>query len=932
MINQLIILGASLLAYSAHIFSVDVINGNGSGTSFNFDISGHAFYPFQGRFFTGALTSGGKEFSIAGVNRAENKFKALAPEKITLNGVVNQHNPLYNSGIGNIAIFGNRIIVTGAGNKGSLYLVDDIRSTIEVTGITGIADATGATASRIIALATQSVQNEESAELENGIAAFLATANSNGNFNGSGAGIAYVGLTNKKIENREILSWQPFDAQAGKPGNRAAQINQDTAAVSITSPVTSIGSIVDMHWDRQLARLYIALQVQSGAGATDGARALLVGSVVNGQVVFQAIAPDTVFTDNQKIVGTRGALSQVSLFKVRTLQTSTYLKYLVVVGSSADISQAQQKVYAMPLVDSPGSLAQGTLAQVTSLPLDQIVPAEPFRFQARRFVRAAVTPADAFSIDSIPAQVGGGTVLPGPITDIVAYKDAVFVSVSQANNNQQAGIFFSQALFDSAGRINGWTEWQRAASVIPAAGFALDFYNGNFFIMPQTAPDTARSVLRTNWTTGETQAEKFIAQEFTQAAAGVLGLFDFPYNTQAFSTQIGSRLSLNIFTGFGKILILQTGIDTQNTFGPNTQTTPLFISKDGSLAGFSQAFGLNISGGVLAQLGLITSCEIVSDGTQNWLVVGGARGIAVLANPDGSGWLQNPGLASSFQGLSNSMRFVKIGNFSQVKKLTSIGNKLFILSPAKLERIEINTSLTSSVTVLAQSTDFGFAQGTLSDVIISGPLAVLGTSSGLFRSGNNVNITTASNPLSASWVSVQIPESVGFLNNIAPIVKLYAISPTGFEKDVFMPSSGVMNSGNAGNIYVLNGYVGYHQSQVYRFALNNNNSSVSDQSIGLFPDIYTGFLRTFFFPFNTYRNGIATDGALFFATRNAYNGSRPFLSILSPLLRSGLVERNIATQEVPLQISGAHMIGRLIRSSATGYWLINGDFGLRTNQ
>jgi len=950
--NRCLVLAIGLLSNN-WVNSAEVITGNTSGTSFSFNIGPHVIFPLEGIFVVGAVQAGtAQQFALALVSRAENKFRPLAPQTATINDVANLANPLFNASIGKIAKFGNKIVVVPADSTASLFLVDEEPSTdgkspaiSDLTAISGIANANSVVPPQILALETQAVQNEDSRDIENGIGVFLATANSSGNFNNNGAGIAYVGLANKKMVEKkvvdgkevdntfEVLVWETFDAQTGqKGGNRAAAIDPSTPAVQISNPVTQIGNIVDLHWDVQLARLYVALQVQAGSGNSDGGRAVLVGSVVNGQLVFQPIAPDTVFSDATKIVGVSGSLAQAAIYKVRTIVTSTHLKYLIAVGTSGDVSQAQRKVFALPLVDAPELSTHGTLAQVTSAPLDYIIPVEPFRFQARRFVRPAELPTDAYSIDSIPAIVGGGKDLPGDISDIITFKDAVFVSIAQSSTNQQAGIFYSQALFDSTGRINGWTQWLPAGTTVPSVGFGLDLNSGTFLFMPTSGQAVANTVLRTNWTVGQTDFEQVVSSQLPKNNAGVQGLFDFPQNLPSFNQQVGSRIALNVFTGSGKILILQSGIDTNAQFGPNTNFSQLFNSTDGSLAGFTSAMGLSISGGVLGKIGLITSCEIVSDGSYSWLVVGGTQGVAILVRADGTGWLNNPGLSSGFQGLTNDMSFVKLGNFTAVRKLTSIGNQLFVLTAFGLERIAITPSLNSSSQVLAQGSDFGFALGSLTDIVVSGPFALLGTSSGMFRSGNGIDITTVQNKFGVNWTQVFLPEAVGSFSNLSPIVKFYVISPTGIAKDVFALSSGVTSLGNQGNIYVLNGYVGYHQAQLYRFSVSNTNNSVSDQTVTLFPDIYTGNQRTFLLPFPTYRNGIATDGAMFFSTRNAYNGTQPFLAIISPVLRSGLGDRNLATQGVPLNIETAHTVGRVIRSSTTGFWLVNGDFGMRTNQ
>lgn len=906
-----------IILYSGLIKTEEIIKGNnGNISTFNFNINPHSFYIFQSRFFVGAeQESIAKDFSMSAIYRDEKQFKPLAPENITLNNKLNQKNPLYNSAINKIASFGMNIIVAKKGDPSSIYLVDDIRPIISVTAAFNIANSIGQKAKEILAITSQSVFNTEGTQIEEAVAMFIALSNDSGGFDGNGSGIAYITL-NKNRENDEKVasSLHIANAQIGGEGNLAAPISKNSPEIYINNPVTAISNIVDMHWDSQLSRLYIALQVQSGPESADGVRAILVASVNNGKIEFQPIAPDNVFDGLNQIIGARGSNVSVNLTKVRTILTSTNLKYLIVANN-------ENKVYSLPLIDLPGSEANGTLANVTSVPIDQVVNVVPFRFQARRFIQSAENPGDIFNQDSVPAQVGGNTVLSSEITDIYPFKDSVFVSTKN-------GIFFSQALFDEFGRIKGWTKWLKANST-PANGFALDIFTSNLIYMPIKTDNTSDTVMVTNWSNGEAFFDKLISTEFPSSNSGVQGILDFPVGLPSF----GSQFSTIIMTGFNKVLLLQTS--------PSFDLTNIYKSTNGTLQNFTPANTvLSISGGDLNSLGSITSAEIVSDGVFSWLVVGGKNGLAVLSRNDGTGWKNNPGLGSGFDGLTDDMKFTKIGKFSFIRKLISIGNKLFVLTPYSLEKVELNVEnlITKKFeqTVLANAADFGsknasFTNVSFTDAVISGPLAILATSTGLFRSGNNVDVRFITDKNAGQWTSVFLPESSGYLSGMAPIVKIFAISQNQYEKDVLTNSSGINQLPISGNLYILNGYVGYHQAQTYRLALDFSNEKVTDNTIKLFPDIFTNRIKTYFNTFGTYRNNLYYDGALFFATRNAYNGNRPFVSLLSPTLRSGQLGINSLPTELPLNLNNSHSIVRFLRSSSLGNYIIAGDFGIRVN-
>lgn len=898
------------LIYNA-IYCEELIKGNNDSiSSFNFNIGTHAFYIFQSRFFVGAGQENiSKEFAVSAIFRNQKQFKPLAPEKVNLNNQPDQENPLYNSAISKMTTFGMHVLVSQKGDPSSIYLVDDIRPEIIVTAAFDIANSQGKKAKEILAIASQSLFNSENTQIEEAVGAFVALSNEQGGFDGNGSSIAYIGL-NKSRENDEKVSknFEIFNAQEGGPGNLAAPISKNTAAIFINNPVNIINNVVDMHWDAQLSRLYIALQVQANSEMTDGARAILVASVNNGKLEFQSIAPDGVFDNSNQIVGAIGSDIAISLTKVRTILTSTNLKYLIVANSD-------NKIFSLPLIDLPGSSSNGTLANVNKLPIDQVVSTSPFRFQARRFTEPAEVIGDAFNQNSIPALVGGNSILQGQITDIYTFKDSVFVSCNSG------GIFFSQAIFDEFGRIKGWTQWAKA-NTNSANGFALDIITSNLIYMPIKDGANSNTVVETVWSNGEGSFDKLISNEFPEKNSGVQGIFDFPSGLPNFNSQF----SMLVMTGFDKVMLLQTS--------PVFDVSQIFKSNNGSLQDFNNSNTIiTISGGALGSIGSITSAEIVTDGTYSWLVVGGKNGLAILTKPDGTSWLNNPGLGSGFSGLTSDMSFIPLNKFNFVRKLVSINNRLFVLTPYSLTRLEINSSnlINNNVvsTVLAVSSDLA-PNASFTDVIISGPLAILASSIGLFRSGNQVDVNFAIEKSASKWTPIILPESSGYLNGLAPIVKFLAISPTSYEKDVLTNSSGISQNPFSGNLYVLNAYVGYHQAQTYRLALDFS-GIVNDNTVKLFPDIFTNNLRTYYNSFGTYRNSIYYDGALFFATRNAYNGNRPFASILPPSLRGGQIERYALTTEIPLNINNNHSIVRLLRANSLGNYLIAGDFGIRIN-
>ena len=189
------------------------------------------------------------------------------------------------------------------------------------------------------------------------------------------------------------------------------------------------------------------------------------------------------------------------------------------------------------------------------------------------------------------------------------------------------GIFYSQPVFDSEGRISGWTDWHRVAnSSVSVAGFGYDPL-GIFWQIPQSTTSSS-DVFRSKWTDGTDDLSRFIMRFFNKEKGGIQGLFDMPYTTKGFTSSNVLRTSVQIFTGYKKILIMQTGKQQNGLFAPFVDYKDTFVTTDGSLQGFSTASNLVMSGGVLDILGPISSAVVLSDGTTGWFVVAGAGGIA----------------------------------------------------------------------------------------------------------------------------------------------------------------------------------------------------------------------------------------------------------------------------------------------------------------
>lgn len=844
----------STQGYAAQIMQGDVADGT---QSFTFPVRAHAYHPQTGRFFIAAdKAQESNTFAIAAA--IENtQFFGLAPAQVTLNNLADQANPLIGAHIKHLALMGEHPIVVKSDQENVVYCIAHYKDLAKIYVISSQAlpDATGAVSAGVVGLSSNSTES-----LTPDFSQFFAAVKNNaGEFGEPGSGIAGGSFKIEKKTDNNILSFAPTKTLA---------LDKTSVAIKINNDATSFNNVaynksVDMHWSDRFKTLYSALLVTGGAGTTDGVRGIVRGNV--------EIAPAAAFTANS-IVGGVGASLQVSMHCVRTMVTSTLLDYLIVVGGVGAPADTKRMVFALPLVNNDTSKFFGVLAKKDALPIDRCSDSAPYRFQARVLSEPALVVGDLFEPTDTPAIVGGTGILPGDITEVHVHNDTVFVSVA-TEGTEKSGIFYSQALFDAVGKIKGWTVWQRASgSTDHIFGFALNNYNGNFWLMPGADAETINTVKRTAWGLGNGDLTSVVNNYFPPENGGVHSIVD----------QKMGNYSVLIVTGFKKIMLVPNG------------SPPI-----------------KISGGVLDSLGAITAATIVNDGNYSWLFVAGSGGLAVLAHDDGTG---------SRSVLDAGMKFKKIGDYKNVRRIIADTNNLYILTANKLDRISVSGGLLPAVTI-ARADRLPVVHGSFSDIAVSGAFGLLATSGGLLRVGNNGDISTAHNADSINWTSVTLPESVG------PVTRIVPISPTGQEHEF-------ATHDNGGNIYILNAYVGYHQARVYRFTVKNiTNTLVDDSTLTLFPDYFVKDKKSFYLNVGDYRNYLATDGALFFLSRSAYAPTKaaPFLEVLRPdLFHAQRLSARTSTKV--LEIEKATSIGRLLRRSATGSWLISGDFGLQVNE
>jgi hypothetical protein len=934
--------------------------------TFSFPVQVHVGGSTGQGFFVGALPgTTPKEFAVSGILRDQRVFIPLAQQKVTLNNRAAE-NPLYDKGVlflsmfETLSVMGNAVIerpvVVSEVDQTRVFVLDNITNLANIImyQTDQLRDAQGMVTSGIVGMTAGSL------ELHNSVAFAAVKSSAGGNFGDLGSGIALIGPSEKKeketVDGKEVersqRSFNQIDAGTGFINAemvRAVAFDRTSASIKIGSDVAQL-DVNDMFWSKELQRLYIALGVTAGNNIGDGARSIAVGRLVflqeldeNGNHITRAglalekIVDDLVFMQGaqNEIIGALAPNAQITARKVRVLNTSTRLHYLVVLGGNVGVpDQTQQTVYAMPLVNNFNNSAQhGTLASKDAVPENIFFDPPSNSLIGRSLKQPATTHADLLLANDMTAQVGGGPVPAGNVTDMFVQSDAVFVAVGDPDINQKAGLFVSTALFDELGRIKGWTAWQRVAGTTEQTfGAVYDPERGSFSYLVGPTMNMLQTIKRTVWTSsiGDDPSPlqdlvRLLGQEFPGGRGGIQSLTDFSVTTQG----LGGNVSWMVVTGLKKIALVETGRTIMGAFCPNAgdfsadlvQETAGAISANLPQPGTDPKVVI-MSGGSLDTIGAITCAEIVA-ANSNYLAVGGVNGLAILTDNAGAGWGV---IDNAFMGLVQGMSFKTIGNYRFVRKLISSQGYLYVLTDTQLDRIDVNASNFATGTVvsvrLASRDSLVGNQGSFLDALISEKLALLATNSGLFRSGNNVNIADVAlaTEQDVAWTLVNLPQA------LLPISYLLPISKTGHLQDISQDLGGV--------IYVISGDIGNNRARLSRISISDSGGMhvVDDMTVRALDDLFIRNSPSYFINLSGFRNIVSTDGSIRFITVDRNLNESPSFLVLPPSIATGTPLAAVTAKPLPIGFAGASDIVQLLRLSASGSWIAAGDFGVIVNE
>ena len=869
----------------------------------------------------------------------------LITQKLTINNEPDQNNPLYGAEITLLATFNQNPVLVTKEAPATVFMLENIGGQQNMLMTTTLPDAHGLPSAGIVGLTT-AITGTEQHDLHPYI--FAAVKNTEGFFGQAGSGIAVVKhvteVTEEKIKhndgNETTNIKKKYKFELVNNGDEAA-LNKSAAlsydSLSINGGTGSIAdTVVDMCWNPYLERLYVALQITNDSTNNEqqGSRALLLGRIDSqARLVFDPIAPDDVFYTDDAIIGACGADKKISLYMVRNMLTSTGFPYLLVVGGIGNPEDTAKNIYALPLTDTSFNKKRvdimedahhGTIASKHSDTGDSYVMlARGRKLYGRDHKDAVQSVLQMPTIHDSAVKIGSGLSLPSDITDVIVCGDTVIVTVGKAGNGQLPGIFQSQAILDSTGRIAAWTPWQRFGGITQGVRTAIINPEQHFFaylpmdkaqLISKVQIDLSKSDTKNNNDFGDISDP--INQFFLSEEGGVHSLIDVPYYTPALGNQ--QRVSMLIATGYKKIMIIETGADDQEgIFQPyHDHFTNITECDDATVVVPNEMpetpAVLAVSGGALDELGSIQAATIATNGSISWVVVGGMQGLAVLAAPDGTGWCSAHGIGTHFRGLNQPLQFKKIGTYKYIKKLIADHSNVYIVTNTRIERICLtkeaikNNAFTADVVVDSPN-------NSIFDCVISGPLAILATAQGLlFNNDGFIDLDIAQE---ISWKRVELPLARGAVS------KIFAVSSTGL-------STGVSNQGQ---LYVSVGDFTLNSSTIYRLYVHDiYKEGITDCSVELIPD-HLFFNKPFpMISFNSFRDCFATDGAQYLSARSRHLGEQPFLQAITPAHIKNQLASDAVSYTIPLNIGkSSKKITGIVQNSATGNWLIAGDFGLR---
>lgn len=965
---------SSLMSNTLFLGDLTTPDGNNNGFSFNLlhklgkDHAQEIVYVASASADLINADASIKKYALSAASSSGTQCVPMALERATINGVTDQANPLYGAQLSSLNMATGCPVVMTSADTAKLYVITNspLSSTCTILTNNGVIDANQEQGS-FITIADSGNQNTTEGV---GNLIFAAVKPNGGHFGGLHGGIALFRKTNEGLVQQKAVK--------GNDNVLSVSIDINNPAFYITNPLDSLQSNkINLHWSHKLGRLFVGIQPRNNTNADDGSLCIGVGYIeddgINATLTLHPITSALPLGET-KIVGAIGDNLTAYAYKQAVMLTSTGLTYLIMIGDSLDPennNDLQKWCYALPLVDESAdpaksqtwatSLTHATLAKKGSSPTTFYVSNgnDVSIVTKRGFQTPATTADDLYDRTDDQALVGGSNITianslgKGIITDIEVHNDTVFVLLSGASNfdntvNIPSGVFYSQAIFDQDGAIANWTTWQRVTcaentTIGAVTDFAYMPLQGKIFQLQAGDGIHMQSITLNKWSNGDKDGllggtitdntvglSALLSTEFPQEDGGVFGLFDF---APSFATHFFAQApdnSMMIATGHKKVGFILTSMNdilTRGNFKDHSvnltdgKIIPADILPNTHVALF-------VSGGTIDKLERITCATIIYENQNDsgYILIGGTNGVAALRQQINHHGIANP-LDSGFAGIDQEVVFDIIGDFTHVKKLWTnvIGNDqwLFILTLNGLYRIAATELFKAKPTIVTLATletnNLGLTQyDFFTDVITSNKLCLLGTNKGLFRNGDETNISTVTDAQSCNWKSLHIPAAYQNIVQLLPLLT----SPRPYE----------FATHATGQVYALAHSNSSDTSAIHCFSISDISTAAIDNNTCT--PVYKETVQGTYAPFmslGSLRNTLATNGALTLTTSIAQPnyGARIFIAPLSgaPMIRTF---EHYPFSEIQLSPSNTtDTIRGIVYNSALGSWIAYGNFGIR---
>lgn len=867
-----------------------------SSATFTFDVGPHFVQRENSLMFVGsAQADAAKEYALSRINLHKYAVEPFAPARITRNTTnYDQPNPLYNAEVAHIVCPSVvDVVVNLTKEPPVLYNVNSTTAEPDLLAL-ALVDDTGNPIARICKLATNG----------KGITyALVKTVRDE---------CALVSVSLDIKHDKEPVSEDEFaklsqevqqmkqddprlkrlkgsletDQEGKKFRKKVFKTFKQISYVRITADLVGFGNsdtqIIDAHdlcWHTGTERLYIGLSVLTGSAHSAQACAILVARMnADNSISLEPIlgADCLARGHEQPLVAASGAHKKICVKSLAALRTTTgLLDYLIV--------QADNQVFALPLanywimgaVPESKQAVHGTLADVSKNPLSAF-ESRRMKFLGRHFSSIATCPDHLYTRQTSAAWVGAGPLVAGAVGAVLVQGDVIYALVNDPYEGYEAGLYESRALFAANGAIAGWSIWQKTVGVAGLDFMVPDSKRAQFlaFSADCDSENGTRTAAVNTWPEKGTSNIGALINaaytEFSEQQDTIKKVFDFS--------------------------VIHPGLHQMNL-------TVLMSNSKMMIAQFPEFKTILFDELSISPIGTPTCAQIGINDQNGWIFIGGTRGLGYVCDENGNGWRMPEGLTDIAP--LQQMKVKKLGDYTMVRKLIFDAGCLYVLTDESFDRIDLQngfraTRLATIKKLINQRYSIFY------DAIVSDSCALITTSAGMFRVGNNCSIQT-DDEHTLNWTLVNVPDATD-----SPLFLI----PTSVSGNANDWARGV------GQVYIITGSYTKQGARVHRYAVDHpEHASITDQTIMPVADLVIKDHYSDIGSLLMCSDCFATDGLYFFAPVKPKK-NKPML------LYNGLTRSRTL---INVGLEADDVISCITRNSYYGNWLIAGSFGLKTN-